>query len=223
MAWFSRVTRFGDLHFIYAQEAENSCGIASVVMTVFKINKLVPGAAALHREREIYRHYSAVTGSTYDGSTYSFATDLASVLNRLSVGTWEARDIGATNVAQAIVDSVGVDVPGLSLLGGPLAPALWVGNQLRQRIPIIVLVGWNAGGAHFVVIDTVNNTPFGMYASVCDPWDGNVHITEFRTGSAFNYVGAPVPLSWDLGGSRHDYSSSSPGSPNGWVVRRISS
>ena len=222
MAWFSRVTRFGDVHFVYAQEAENSCGIASVVMTVFKINKLVPGAAALHREREVYRHYSAVTGSTYDGSAYSFADDLASVLNCLNVGTWEGKFIGASNVSQAIVDSVGVDTPGLSLLAGPLAPAAYVGNQLRQRIPIIVLVGWNAGGAHFVVVDTVNNTPFGMYASVCDPWDGNVHITGFRTGSAFNYVGAPVPLSWDLGGRRHDYSTTSPGSPNGWVVRRIS-
>jgi hypothetical protein len=61
-----------------------------------------------------------------------------------------------------------------------------------------------------------------MYASVCDPWDGNVHITKFKVGSPFNYVGAKVPLSWDLGGKKHDYSSPSPGSPNGWVVRRIS-
>ncbi|WLD12902.1 hypothetical protein [Planctellipticum variicoloris] len=221
MAWFSRFTRFGDIHLVYAQEAENSCGIACVMMTVFKINKLVPGAAALHKETEIYDVYGAVSGAAYDGSAYSYATHLASVLNRLRVGTWEAAFIGATNVSQAIIDSVGIDTPGQSLLAGVAAPAAYVANQLRQRIPIIVLVGWNAGGAHFVVVDVVNNTPFGMYASVCDPWDGNVHITQFQAGASFNYIGAPVPMSWDLGGTRHDYSSTSAGAPNGWVVRRI--
>ena len=97
-------------------------------------------------------------------------------------------------------------------------------NQLRPRTPIILLVGWSAGGAHFVLVDTVNQTPLGKYASVCDPWDGNVHITKFDIGSNFTYEGARVPLSWDLpGGTRHDYSTTSTGSPNGWVVRQITS
>ncbi|MBM4077408.1 MAG: hypothetical protein FJ267_17410 [Planctomycetes bacterium] len=219
MAWFSRFTRFGDAHIVYAQEAENSCGIACVMMNVFKINKLIPGAQAVHKEQEVYKVYSEVTGSTYDGSTYSFATKLAEVLNKLNVGTWQATNVGAANVSQAIVDSVGVDVVGQSLGGG--WPASWIANQLKPINPIIVLVGWTAGGAHFVVVDVVNQTPWGMYASVCDPWDGDVHITEFETGRNFNYIGARNAFSWDLGGYRHDYSTTSTGSPNGWVVRRI--
>src|SRR5438552_8002156 len=178
MAWFTRFTRFGDVHLVYAQEAENSCGIACVMMTVFKISKLSPGVRSLYKEKQIYDVYGKVTGSTYDGSTYSFADKLADVLNGLKIGAWEAAYVGPTGVSEAIVDSVGIDVPGESLLAGAAAPAVYVANQLRTRVPIILLVGWNAGGAHFVVIDTVNDTPFGMYASVCDPWDGNVHVTK---------------------------------------------
>ena len=61
MAWFTRFTRFGDVHLVYAQEQQNSCGIACVMMTVFKINKLTPGVRALHTEREIYGVYSRVS------------------------------------------------------------------------------------------------------------------------------------------------------------------
>lgn len=221
MGWFSRFTRFGDTHLVYAQEAEQSCGIACVMMTVFKINKLVPGAAAITTERQIDRIYGEVSGAPYDGSSYSYCKFLADTLNKLGVGRWEGRHIGATAVSQAIVDSVGRDVPGSSLLAGPLSPVSYAINQLRSRTPIIVLVGWTAGGAHFVVVDTVNVTPLGLYASVCDPWDGNVHITSFQIGRPFAYSGAPVPLSWDLGGRRHSYDQNLVGSPNGWVVRKV--
>jgi hypothetical protein len=198
------------------------------MMTVFKINKIQPGKAALYRETEINRIYSDVIGSTYDGSTYTFATKLATVLNRLNVGTWEAVNIGPNNVSKAIVDSVGVDIPGESLmegliLGPALTPLIYLRNQVRERIPIILLVNWTQGGAHFVVVDMINDTPFGMFASVCDPWDGNVHITKFSVGSTFDYLGAKVPFSWDLGGTRHDYTTDSPGSPKGWIIRQTSS
>jgi hypothetical protein len=114
-------------------------------------------------------------------------------------------------VAQAIIDSVGVEIVG----AGPVV------NSLLHGYPMIVLVGWNEGGAHFVVVDTVNNFFGGLYASVCDPWDGNVHITPLKVGQPFDFVGAKVPLSWDLGGKRHDYSKKKPGAADGWVVRRV--
>ncbi len=221
MAWFSRVTRFADVHLCYAQEAANSCGIASVMMTVFKINKFSV-SQAVHKEKEIYDQYSAITGSPYDGSQYSFASTLALALNGLKVGVWEGVFIGPTNVAQAIVDSVGCDNFGESLAAGPLAPAAWLVNQMRTRTPIIVLVGWNTSGAHFVVVDTVNKVGDKLYASVCDPWDGNVHITEFSLAAPFNYTACHVPGSWDLGGEKHEYAATSTGSPNGWVVRKKS-
>lgn len=38
-----------------------------------------------------------------------------------------------------------------------------------------------------MVIDTVNNFFGQLYASVCDPWDGDVHVTPFTIGSPFVY------------------------------------
>lgn len=222
MAWFTRFTRFGDTHAVYAQEEDNSCGIACVMMTVFKINKIVPGKKALHVEKKIYDVYSEVSGSTYDGTGYSFCTELAKTLNKLNVGTWEGRNIGSNNVSQAIIDSTGIDAAGVALVQAAVNPAAYVVNQLRTRTPIIVLVDWNKGGAHFVVVDQVNQMPTGtLYASVCDPWDGDVHVTEFQRNAAFTYHGAPVPLSWDLGGRKHNYDTPQTGSPGGWVVRKI--
>jgi hypothetical protein len=212
MAWFTRFTRFGDAHLVYAQEAENSCGIACVLMTVFKINKFTLGRPAVHAERRIYDVYGAAAGATYDGSAYTYANHLATTLCQLDVGTWTAENIGANAVSQAIMDHVGVQTVG----AGPLV------NALVPGAPMITLVGWGTGGAHFVVVDTVNRFAGRLYASVCDPWDGDVHITPFAAGAPFHYVGAASPFSWDLGGTRHEYSTPSVGNSNGWVIRRAS-
>lgn len=209
MAWFTRFTRFGDIHLVYAQEQENSCGIACVNMAVFKINKLRPGRTAVHREQQIYQVYSAVSGETYDGSGYSYSNYLAGTLNRLSVGTWVSRNVGAGRVSRRIVDSCGT-VP----VGAP--PIINVN-------PILVLVGWGGGGAHWVVVDTVRTIGGAKWATVCDPWDGNVHVTRFQTGQPFNYNAAHVPFSWDLGGTRHEYEGTTSGAADGWVVYRTAS
>ena len=221
MAWFTRFTRFGDAHLVYAQEEENSCGIACILMVVFKINKLRPGAQALHQETQIYRAYDrhfatmrpAVRGGTpYDGSVYTYATILARTLNDLNCGTWEAVNLNENAVSQAIVDSVGTDVVG----AGPVV------NALTRGSPIILLTRWDVGGGHFIVVDTVNNFLGRLYASVCDPWDGNVHITRFSTGSPFEYEASTPRFSWDLGGRRHEYSGASGSTVRGWVIRRRS-
>ena len=150
-------------------------------MTVFKINKLVPGIRALHSEREIYGVYGRVSHTTYNGSAYTYANYLASTLNQLRVGRWEAKNVGPAQVPQAIVDAVGTVGPG---------PVI---DLPDGKYPIIVLVGWNQGGAHFVVVDTVVSVA-GLHASVCDPWDGDVHIPPVRTGNPFGYVGGARAL-----------------------------
>lgn len=203
MAWFTRFTRFGDVHIVYAQEAENSCGIACCMMVTFKINKLRPGATAVHQEKSVYDVYSKVSGSTYDGSAYTYASHLASTLNKLLPGKWVAKDVGASNVGKTIISKVGV-TPGF----GPIIDVT----------PVIVLVGWTAAGAHFVVVDTVRQAVGQKYATVCDPWDGDVHVTPCASGSSLKYVGEAQPLSWDLGGTRHEYSGANPGTSNGWMV-----
>jgi hypothetical protein len=210
MGWFTRFTRFGDVHIVFSQEGDNACGIACVTMCVFKINKFRPGATAVHRERDIYTRYSAVSHATYDGSAYTFTNHLASVLNQLGCGSWEQANVGENGVAEAIIRSVGVDLVGAGL----------VANAAHRSWPIIVLVSWNNAGAHFVVVDTINQLGGTMYASVCDPWDGDVHITEITAGQAFNYTGAPSPFSWSIGSPEHSYASSMSGAALGWVVRR---
>jgi hypothetical protein len=207
MAWFTRLTRFADVHLVYAQEKDNSCGIACVMMTVFKINKLSL-STAVHAEKDVYKVYSKVSGSDYDGSGYSYANHLASTLNKLSVGTWTAKYVGPSNVAKTILDKVGT----VSAVRGPTVFVK----------PIIVLLGWTDGGAHFVVVDTVRTAGGYKYATVCDPWDGHVHVTRLKKGKALSYTGAKIPLSWDLGGKRHKYTKPKTGETNGWVVYRKS-
>lgn len=211
MSWFTRFTRFGDAHLVYGQEATNSCGIACVMMCVFKVNKLEPSKTAFHTEQEIYKVYGEVAKTNYDGSAYSDARHLATVLNRLNCGTWSADYVNAAGVSDAIIGSVGADIVGL----GPVV------NTLKRGYPIIILVGWNAGGAHFVVVDTVNSFFGSLYASVCDPGDADVHITPFEAGKSFNYIGAPSRWTFDFGtGVRGSYQKPTPGVTNGWVVRR---
>lgn len=205
MAWFTRFTRFGDAHIVYAQEAANSCGIACVMMVTFKINKLRPGATAVHQEKSIYDVYSKASGASYDGSAYTYASHLASTLNKLLPGKWTAKNVGASNVGKTIIDKVGVTAG-----FGPII----------NVTPVIVLVGWTAAGAHFVVVDTVRTAIGQKYATVCDPWDGDVHVTACSASSDLKYVGEDQPLSWDLGGTRHEYTESSPGAANGWMIYR---
>ncbi len=214
MAWFTRFTRFGDVHSVYSQEAEDSCGIACVMMCVYKINKLSPGKASKYKEDQIYDIYGKQAGETYDGSSYTYANYLADTLNQLNCGVWEAANIGPSAVSDALVSTVGVEIPG----AGPIY------NALSHGRPLIVLTKWTAnGGGHFVVVDSVNNVLGKLYASVCDPWDGDVHVAPFKPGANFQYVGRHQPLSWDTGGKKHSYASPSAGNMNGWVVRPVGS
>ncbi len=210
MAWFTRYTRFRDVHLVYGQEAENSCGIACVMMSVFKINKLAPGRSALHTEQEIYRVYGEVSGSAYNGSAYTFTNHLASVLNRLNCGQWRQEQLGTNDVAQKILDVVGTRS---ALTGATISVD-----------PIIVLINWDNSGGHFVVIDSVRTLLSYNYATVCDPWDANVHVTSFSAGQPFRYEGAPVPYSWNVGAAPRAYSApSSGGATGGWVIYRTRS
>lgn len=212
MGWFTRFTRFGDAHIVFSQEGDNACGIACTMMCVFKITKLTPGVTSVYTEQQIYAAYSAASGAAYDGSAYTYTNHLATVLNGLSCGTWEQANVGPNGVADAIIDSVGTDIVG----AGPIV------NSLHRSWPIIVLVGWDGGkGAHFVVVDTVNSVLGNTYASVCDPWDGDVHITPFSSGQPFHYTGEASPFSWSIGpGPEHSYALPSTGAGGGWIVRR---
>src|SRR3712207_717571 len=136
MGWFTRYTRFGDAHLVFSQRGPEACGIASVRMCVFKVNKLEPGQTAITTEDALYKAYGDVTKVAYDGTVATNGYHLATVLTKLTSGTWVCENVGAAGIGQALVDNVGKDIVGL----GPVV------NALRRGTPVILHVGW-VGGA----------------------------------------------------------------------------
>ncbi|MCC7429127.1 MAG: hypothetical protein IT557_19725 [Alphaproteobacteria bacterium] len=220
MSWFIRFTRFASAHMVYAQEQENSCGMACMMMVNFKMKKglmfagMAAGSAmqavpvlgsyvgptltraaidyAVKTEPEVYKAYTKVTGSPYDGTAYSDCSFFPQVLADLGCGEWETVWMGQNGMGKGIKDAV------------------------KNGAPCIGLVAWDGGGAHFVVVD---ETHLG-YGCVNDPWDGQVHITRLNEGGAVRYnAGKPV-IGWSIGGKKHSYSEGSIGTFNGWLVRR---
>lgn len=185
MAWFTRFTRFGDMHYVYGQERGMSCGLASSTMLVFKVNKLTPGVRAMRDEDQIIDTYQKVTGHAYDIAHGTFPEDLVKVLNALTKKKWRNDYLTGAAATQAIIDNVGVTpAPGPTM----------------NVTPIIIGVNWQGGGAHWLVIDTVRKFGGKLYATVCDPWDGDVHVTPISVGKTFEYVAKPDKTSWSLRG-----------------------
>jgi hypothetical protein len=218
MSWFIRFTRFASAHIVYSQEKQNSCGMASIMMVNFKMKKglmlagMAAGSAvsvvpviggqvgqslskaavnaAVKTEQEVYQEYTKVTGSPYDGSSYSDATHFPKVLGNLGLGQWELVQLG-TGLAKAIKDTTDAGAP-------------CIGH-----------VVWDSGGAHFVVIDE-NHLGYGC---VNDPWDGNVHVTRMSDGKEIRYDASDC-VGWTIGGKKNDYPTGSTGRFSGWLVRR---
>lgn len=207
MPWFTRLSRFGDVHLVYSQGAVNSCGIASVMMCVFKVNKLAPGRAAITQEANIYKTYGAFDGTAYDGSSYTFTNVLEKTLNSLNCGRWKAEQIAPGAVSQRLIDVCGE----VSTLGPTILSS-----------PVIVLVGWGGGGAHFVVVDSVRNMFGSKYATVCDPADGELRIVAIEPGQDFAYENTTA-ISWNLEGDpAYPYKVPTSGTGGGWVIHQIS-
>jgi hypothetical protein len=201
MAWFARVTRFGQAHMCYAQEASDSCGIASSIMVNFKLkagslnaggfaDTLFPSMGSQNgqllgkgnekgttlAEQQVYK----LVSSTYDGTVGTTGAQVAALLNKLKIGVWRSIDPAQSDkIAQIVV------------------------NCYRRGWPTIIGNSWykadhktKAGGGHWVVVDTINSVFGTMYASICDPITGNVHVTEFAVGKDFIYDPSN-PIGWE--------------------------
>lgn len=199
-------------------DVSNSCGIASILMLNFKVKKhlmlagIEAGAAvstvpivggfvgsqlvrasvdyAVKSEPEVYKIYGSVIGSTYDGSSYTYATKHPPVLKQLGLGEWEGVYIGPNAMYDAIKATV------------------------ESGYPCIVHCAWNSGGAHFMVVDGVHATSI----AVCDPWDGELRIVDAASNTPIKYDPSST-FSFSFG-ERHEYDSASPGQLSGWIVRK---
>jgi hypothetical protein len=212
MTWFTRITRFGDVHMVYSQENANSCGIACVRMVIFKTNKLKPTLKSTYTESALDKAYGKITHTNYNGSTYSDSMELVKLLNQYTSASWRVDYVGDAGISDVIMGSVKPSALPVTLVG-----------QAASMVcdPVIVLVGWESGARHFVVIDTVHQINGANYASVCDPWDGDVHITKFTPGQPFSYTATQSPFSWSTSKSEHSYKAEpSQGAGNGWIIRK---
>lgn len=204
MAWFTRISRYCDAHLVYGQEAANSCGIASVMMCVFKINKIQPGHKAVTLEKDIYKKYEAALGAAYDPKTTgTFPQHLASILTEFTGQTWASQKPAESGVCAVIKQKVGVTAG--------LGPTI-VCN------PVIVGIDWDRGGAHWVVIDSVRTSGADYNATVCDPWDANLHVQAFEIGQPFEYDADKPGFTVDFGGERSHYEGANTGKVKTWGI-----
>lgn len=180
-SWFLRIDRFADLHLVAAQNQDMSCGLASIKMVMFKVNKLRPGADALRAETEIERRYKRLAKKpAHDFEEVGADPDvMVKVLNSFGIGNWAIDRPAVNDVGTKIAKYVGVDQFGLGLTGV---------NALKRGYPVILACYWDKGGGHAVVVDTVTAVPFlGTFAAICDPWDGDVHFEKLEAGKPFTY------------------------------------
>jgi hypothetical protein len=225
VSWFVRVSKFAELHVVYSQQAENSCGIACVIMVNFKLKKwMLPAAyatgaipvfgpivqpiasrlaleSAVKAEKEVYAAYAKVSGAPYDGSAYSYADVLPKVLNELGIGVWRSACLSATAIADKII---------ANFSGG-------------NDVPMILLLHWTDGGGHFVCCDGVTKSGGNIYANICDPWDGQVRTPQVTKGQAANYAADDPGFHIDFFQSHHDYAAGGKsGAMDGWVIYQTS-
>lgn len=201
MSWFSRFTRYGDMHIVYGQEKDESCGMASIMMAFFKSYKLVPGQKAVHAEEKVIKAYETAKGSAHDFTRTGAADAIVlKTINALDGGQW-SYDFrpGGAGMGALIADKVGV-------IGG-------IGPAVNVK-PAMVGITWPDGSGHWVVIDTVRKLFGDMTATVCDPWDTNVHMQDFTKGGVFTYRPGDGGFMWSIGshkGQSKPYGKSSAG------------
>lgn len=204
MAWFTRFSRFGDMHFVFGQEQDMLCGPSSALMCYTKINKLAPSSQLYGTTQKSQDLYAKWLGASYDGSKEgTWPEGLVYALNQMNCGRWAKHNYAPNDAAQAIAHFVGV--------GGAFGPTV----DVR---PVIVGVNWDGSTAsHWVCIDTVRSAFGSLYATVCDPWDAGLHVQSMSYGKPFVYE-ASQTLGIDLGGTHYTYSQPSTGRVRDWPV-----
>ncbi|AGA27358.1 hypothetical protein [Singulisphaera acidiphila] len=197
MAWFSRVSRFGDVHWVFGQEQQISCGVACVIMAAFKINKIAPGTKALFSEADILAKATAMFGPNPLGTAGFNNPQILQMLNHadLKMTGWNFKRLAKPDVPDKIIQEVGV--------------TSGFGVVISVK-PMIVGIDWKGGGGHWVVVDTVRTFMGKKYATVCDPWDANLHIVPLKKNQTFSYTGKSV-VGVDFWGERYNYDTPSEG------------
>jgi hypothetical protein len=194
MRWYIRLTRFATTHLVRLQENENSCGPNCVAMVHCRMNRLTNITDGMATEQGMVKNVQAkVPGmAAWDpDTTPTSGDDLVNLLHSFGIGKWECVFVGDTTLAGALKKQASF----FNL----------------SSVPVIVHVDWG----HWVVIDYM----FGKYAVVCDPADGNVHVTTVQDGSAVVYNNRSPILSWSIPPVWSVRKGGGTGSFSGWIIR----
>ncbi len=184
-SWFLRIDRFADVHLVAAQNKDQSCGLACIKMVIFKVNKLRPQSGFAF-ERDIAERYKKLAGEKahdFDAAG-SGPTVMVKVLNSFGIGNWAIDRPPLNDVGSRIAQYVGKDQFGLGWTGA---------NAILRGYPVILACYWKDGkggfkGGHGLVVDTVTDVPvLGTYATICDPWDADIHFEKIQPGKPFVY------------------------------------
>lgn len=196
MAWFTRYSRYGDVHMCYSQETTATCGLACAVMAAFKINKLQPGNLSLFSEKDILNYKQKEIGSgpiTWVCNGLD-VYDLYAVLNepKFNMTGWKAYRVDESLIIDQLVHHVGVTEG--------KGPVLHVN-------PAIVSIEWNNDptDSHWILIDTIRRDNGKLMATVCDPIDGSIHMTKLKSKEPFLYHASQVE-DLDFWGDHYEYS-----------------
>ena len=162
MGWHLRVCRFGHAHYVFKQEADESCGPSCALMLFQRLRNVRLDALNSYRGFSSYGQGGAHGG--YDGSNPTGGNDMARFLRNVMGQAC----VYKRGTAQELTDGVLANLRG----GKPVVfGVMWVdedGNHTR--------------GGHWVVADRVAKFLGKTYVCACDPGDGHVHVTEFRAG-----------------------------------------
>jgi hypothetical protein len=174
-----------------------------VKRVLFEVNKLRPGRSALATASwadQIYKKYDkepvdmAAVGVLF--------CRLADVLNELQIGKWQHVAPPAQDIPEPLISKLSPDVVGLGRI-----------NTALHGFPILLDVAWGGTGRHVVVLDTITKFPFAdvRWGSICDPADGDVHISRIKKGESITYMGRRVTWSMNLRGKpKHNYDQGTP-------------
>ena len=192
MTWFRRFTGYGTWHEVYAQQNENSCGIACCVMAIQRIKGIKVTGPSLYDD---YDRADSEPVGTYDGSGYTYTYPLRDMLNTLDMGTWRGEELKSSEVGEAIIAS------------------------MNKNRPILILTDWFLGGGHWVLVDHVHPISSNkFYAMVNDPWDAEVRPTYMNLGQTIRYLATTPKREGSGSKKRHVYAAAKRGEFGGWVI-----
>ncbi len=162
----------GRTYQIWKQNQMNSCGVASTWMARGIARQMSFAEDEWDLAQRVYRsavqNALAPLGVSASGpmclDPSAFTTDQSSMAS-----TFANFGLYATQLARAVrAEGLRVEHLGLHASGTPrtIQP-----NKIAINKPAIVLVYWNGGGGHFIVVGRCTNRA----VSFLDPWDGRVN------------------------------------------------